>query len=387
MDNNGRKKILIVAGEASGDLHGANLVRALQGRNPDLAFFGVGSRNLRAAGVEILADSSEITAMGITEALAKLRQGRRVFRKILDRAEASPPDLAVLIDSPGFNLRLAGSLKTRGIRVMYYIAPQVWAWGQGRIKKISERIDRLVSILPFEKEFFSQFGIPVDFVGHPLLDLARESRSPEESRLVFGIKPGEKVIALLPGSRPGEIARLLPEILGAARNLSRQRPGLRFLLPVASSLNPQAIVESVQARGLGDAVSVLPGEEIYNALGIAELALVASGTATLEAALIGCPMIILYRVSRLSYGMGRMLVKVKHIGLVNLMAGREVVPELLLGEARAERITREVERFLDNQELKNQVKSDLGRIRASLGNPGAAGRAAQIALEMLETRS
>lgn len=387
MDNNGRKKILIVAGEASGDLHGANLVRALQGRNPDLAFFGVGSRNLRAAGVEILADSSEITAMGITEALAKLRQGRRVFRKILDRAEASPPDLAVLIDSPGFNLRLAGSLKTRGIRVMYYIAPQVWAWGQGRIKKISERIDRLVSILPFEKEFFSQFGIPVDFVGHPLLDLARESRSPEESRLVFGIKPGEKVIALLPGSRPGEIARLLPEILGAARNLSRQRPGLRFLLPVASSLNPQAIVESVQARGLGDAVSVLPGEEIYNALGIAELALVASGTATLEAALIGCPMIILYRVSRLSYGMGRMLVKVKHIGLVNLMAGREVVPELLQGEARAERITREVERFLDNQELKNQVKSDLGRIRASLGNPGAAGRAAQIALEMLETRS
>jgi len=387
LDNNGRKKILIVAGEASGDLHGANLVRALQGRNPDLAFFGVGSRNLRAAGVEILADSSEITAMGITEALAKLRQGRRVFRKILDRAEASPPDLAVLIDSPGFNLRLAGSLKTRGIRVMYYIAPQVWAWGQGRIKKISERIDRLVSILPFEKEFFSQFGIPVDFVGHPLLDLARESRSPEESRLVFGIKPGEKVIALLPGSRPGEIARLLPEILGAARNLSRQRPGLRFLLPVASSLNPQAIVESVQARGLGDAVSVLPGEEIYNALGIAELALVASGTATLEAALIGCPMIILYRVSRLSYGMGRMLVKVKHIGLVNLMAGREVVPELLQGEARAERITREVERFLDNQELKNQVKSDLGRIRASLGNPGAAGRAAQIALEMLETRS
>jgi lipid-A-disaccharide synthase len=374
LDNNGRKKILIVAGEASGDLHGANLVRALQGRNPDLAFFGVGSRNLRAAGVEILADSSEITAMGITEALAKLRQGRRVFRKILDRAEASPPDLAVLIDSPGF-------------RVMYYIAPQVWAWGQGRIKKISERIDRLVSILPFEKEFFSQFGIPVDFVGHPLLDLARESRSPEESRLVFGIKPGEKVIALLPGSRPGEIARLLPEILGAARNLSRQRPGLRFLLPVASSLNPQAIVESVQARGLGDAVSVLPGEEIYNALGIAELALVASGTATLEAALIGCPMIILYRVSRLSYGMGRMLVKVKHIGLVNLMAGREVVPELLQGEARAERITREVERFLDNQELKNQVKSDLGRIRASLGNPGAAGRAAQIALEMLETRS
>ncbi|MCX5866333.1 MAG: lipid-A-disaccharide synthase [Proteobacteria bacterium] len=387
MVNNGRKKILIVAGEASGDLHGANLVRALQGRNPDLAFFGVGSRNLRAAGVEILADSSEITAMGITEALAKLRQGRRVFRKILDRAEASPPDLAVLIDSPGFNLRLAGSLKTRGIRVMYYIAPQVWAWGQGRIKKISERIDRLVSILPFEKEFFSQFGIPVDFVGHPLLDLARESRSPEESRLVFGIKPGEKVIALLPGSRPGEIARLLPEILGAARNLSRQRPGLRFLLPVASSLNPQAIVESVQARGLGDAVSVLPGEEIYNALGIAELALVASGTATLEAALIGCPMIILYRVSRLSYGVGRMLVKVKHIGLVNLMAGREVVPELLQGEARAERITREVERFLDNQELKNQVKSDLVRIRASLGNPGAAGRAAQIALEMLETRS
>ena len=387
MANNGKKRVLIVAGEASGDLHGANLVRALQKRKPDLTFFGIGSRNLRAAGVEILADSSEITAVGITEPLAKLRQGRRVFRKILTRSEASPPDLAVLIDSPGFNLRLAGSLKPRGIRVMYYIAPQVWAWGQGRIKKIAARVDRLVSILPFEKEFFGQFGVPVDFVGHPLLDLVRESRSPEESRRVFGIKPGEKVVALLPGSRPGEIARLLPEILGAAQNLSRRRPGLRFLLPVASSLNPEMIADTVRSRGLSETVSILPGEEIYNALGISELALVASGTATLEAALIGCPMIILYRVSRLSYGVGRMLIKVKHIGLVNLMAGREVVPELLQGEARAERITREVERFLDNQELKNQVKSDLGLIRASLGNPGAAERAAQIALEMLEIRS
>ena len=387
MANNGRKKILIVAGEASGDLHGANLVRALKERNPDLAFFGIGSRNLRTAGVEILADSSEITAVGITEALAKLKQGRQVFRKILDWAEAYPPDLAVLIDSPGFNLRLAGFLKTRGIRVMYYVAPQVWAWGRGRIKKISERVDRLVSILPFEKEFYSQFGVPVDFVGHPLLDLARTSRSPEESRKSFGVKPEEKVIALLPGSRPGEIAYLLPEILGTVRDLSRLRPGIRFLLPVASSLNPQMIAETVRNQGLRETISILPGEEIYNALGISELALVASGTATLEAALIGCPMIILYRVSRLSYGVGRMLIKVKHIGLVNLIAGREVVPELLQGEARAERITREVERFLDNPELKNQVKTELGRIRASLGKPGAAGRAAQIALEMLENGS
>jgi lipid-A-disaccharide synthase len=387
LDNNGRKNILIVAGEASGDLHGANLVRALRRRNPDLAFFGIGSRNLRAADVEILADSSEITAVGITEALAKLRQGRRVFGKILARAEASPPDLAVLIDSPGFNLRLAGSLKNRGIRVMYYIVPQVWAWGQGRIKKISARVDRLVSILPFEKDFFGQFGVPVDFVGHPLLDLARESRSPEESRRFFGIKPGEKVIALMPGSRPGEIARLLPEMLGAAQNLSRRRPGLRFLLPVASSLDPEIIAESVRSRGLSEKVAIVPGEEIHNALGISELALVASGTATLEAALIGCPMIILYRVSYLSYGVGRMLIKVKHIGLVNLIAGREVVPELLQGEARAEKITREVERIIDDQELKSRIKSDLGRIRASLGNPGAAERAAQIALEMLESRS
>jgi lipid-A-disaccharide synthase len=226
----------------------------------------------------------------------------------------------------------------------------------------------------------------VDFVGHPLLDLARESRSPEESRRVFGIKPGEKVIALMPGSRPGEIARLLPEMLGAAQNLSRRRPGLRFLLPVASSLDPEIIAESVRSRGLSETVSIVPGGEIYNALGISELALVASGTATLEAALIGCPMIILYRVSYLSYGVGRMLIKVKHIGLVNLIAGREVVPELLQGEAREEKITREVDRIIDDQELKSRIKSDLGRIRASLGNPGAAERAAQIALEMLEKR-
>ena len=385
MSETGAPAILVVAGEASGDLHGANLVRILQELAPGIACYGVGGRHLRAAGMEILAESEEITAVGLTEAIAHLFRARRVYRAILERSRRRLPQLAILIDSPGFNLRLAGALKEQGIPVMYYIAPQVWAWGRGRVKKIARRVDRLVSILPFERDFFRGSGVQVDFVGHPLQDLVRPSRDPGASREAFHVQPQEQVLTLLPGSRPREIDFLLPEILRAARLLRSRRTGLVFLLPVASSLDPNQISRHISAHRLDGVVRILPAEEIYNALAISELALVASETATLESALLNCPMLILYRVSRTSYWIGRLLVTVRYLGLVNVIAGKEVVPELLQRNARAKRIVAGVERMLDRPELRDRIRGELGRIRSSLGPPGAARRAAEIARELLAT--
>ena len=382
--NNHQMRILIVAGEASGDKHGANLVQAMREQSAfSLSFFGVGGRELRSSGVEILSNSEEITAVGITEALAHLHRARRVYRKIQGRIRSHPPHLAILIDSPGFNLRLAKVLKERNIPVMYYIAPQVWAWGRGRVKHISRRVDRLVSILPFEEDFFRGSGVAVDFVGHPLLDLVKPARNPAGTREKFRVKQEERVITLLPGSRPREISFLLPEMLRAVGMLCARRSGLVFLLPVASSLDPQLVSSFVASHRAGSAVRVLPGEEVYDALAVSEVAMVASGTATLEAALLQCPMVILYRVSRTSYWIGRMVVTVKHLGLVNVIAGREVVPELLQKNVRADRIASEIENLLDHPELREQMRAALGNIKSSLGEPGAARRAAAIALQVM----
>ncbi len=374
------KKILVIAGEASGDLHGANLVRALRERDGTIAVHGVGSRNMREAGVTMLADASEISVVGATEVLTHLRAIHRVYRRLKRFLREERPDLVVLIDFPDFNILTGKAAKRLGIPVLYYISPQVWAWRKGRVRTISKLVRTIMVIFPFEKPMYERAGADVRFVGHPLADVVRSDLTPEGARARFALRENGRVIALLPGSRKKEILHLLPGMLGAAKLLAKRYPDLQFVLPVAPTL-PRDFVDAF-LRDSGVEVRTVDGQ-VYDVLRASHAAIVASGTATLETGLMAVPMVIVYRVSRLSYMIGRMIVKVANIGLVNIVAGRTVVPELIQGEASPENIAREITLVLDDPERSAAVRSDLLGMRALLGDSGASERAASVILEAL----
>jgi lipid-A-disaccharide synthase len=374
------KTIMIVAGEASGDMHGASLVREMLKIDPALNFYGIGGNKLQEAGVKLLANASTMAVVGLTEVISKLRSILKIMNMMKKSLDKYRPDLVILIDYPDFNLPLAKAAKKRGIKIFYYISPQVWAWRKSRINKIKRLVDKMAVILPFEVDTYAAKGFVVDYVGHPLLDLVKLSYSKQESRKMFNLDESKTTIGLLPGSRQSEVIKLLPEMLRAAEILAQKIQNLQFILPLADTLEEKTVGDIVS--GFTIKVKVISGQT-YDAVSCCDLAIVASGTATLETALLGVPMIIIYKISLLSYFIGKLVVNVKNIGLANIIAGKTVVPELIQGKANAQSIAAEAVAILTTVERKKEMMNELAEIRAKLGKPGAAIRAAQLALDML----
>ena len=374
------KTIMIVAGEASGDMHGANLVREMLRIDPALNFYGIGGKKLREEGVKLLANASDMAVVGLTEVISKLGSILKIMGMMKRSLDERRPDLVILIDYPDFNLPLANAAKKRGIKIFYYISPQVWAWRKGRIGQIKKTVDKMAVILPFEVDTYGQEGFTVNYVGHPLLDMVKLNYSKQESRKKFGLAENKITIGILPGSRLSEVGKLMPELLRASEILAQKMPEVQFVLPLANTLEEKIITKIIS--GFNVKVKIISGNT-YDVISCADLALVASGTATLETALLGIPMVIVYKISLLSYLIGRLIVDVKNIGLVNIIAGKTIVPELIQGDACGKRIAVEALAILTNEEKKQEMIKELMAIRARLGEPGAAIRAAQIACDMI----
>lgn len=375
------KKVLLSAGEVSGDLHGAHLVEAIQRIDPGIRFFGMGGESLKSTGTEILLEANRLSVVGITEALSKIPTVWTALKELRHWMERERPDLIVLIDFPEFNLRLAKIAYRLGIPVVYYISPQIWAWRRGRVKRIAKYVRKMIVFLPFEVPFYRNEGVDVSWVGHPLLDIVKPSLPQEEAFRKFGLDPEKRTIGLLPGSRQAEVRRHLPVLLRSAVLLQKEIPDLQFVIPLAPSISEIEVRSHIKMNSIE--MKIVKGF-VYDLMNLSELLLLASGTATLEAALLEKPMVILYKVSFLSYWIGRGLIHVRHIGLVNLLAGHEIIKELIQKEATPEKIAKEALRLLKDQTLYQKVVTSLRAVRRSLGEPGAAQRAAEIILSLLK---
>lgn len=370
----------MIAGEASGDLHGAHVIEALLRRNRDIAISGAGSIAMKRAGADIVVDAKELSVMGITAVLVKAPQIIKLMMRLKRFLAHAQPDLVILIDFPDFNIHLAGYVKKLGIPVLYYVSPTVWAWRSKRILKIKKRVDHMAVILPFEKPIYEKYNVPVTYVGHPLLDDAAEHPIINRTHLNMD----RPTIALLPGSRVDEVRRLLPNMLQAAQILQNRIPNARFVISRAPSIDElliremQDAVDLHQCKMVTDAVS-----KIFDR---SDLAVVASGTASLEAAIYGIPTVIVYQVSPFSYWLGNKLVEVPHIGLANLIAGKRIFPELVQDEATAENMADAAHRLLSDPTAYEKMLQDIKKIQHMLGRAGASDRVAAIAYELLEGR-
>lgn len=379
-------RVMIITGEASGDLHGARLVRAMQACRQELSFCGMGGRELAAAGVDILFEAKKIAVVGIAEVFSHLPDilaARKILRKTLTQER---PSLLILIDFPDFNLMLAKFAKKLGIPVFYYISPQVWAWRSGRVKTISQRVDRIGVILPFEEDFYRSRGVAADYVGHPLLDSVKSSCGRDEFCRLHGIDPDHICIGLLPGSRKKEIASLLPILLQAAHRLvEKSSQKMVFLLPLASTVTE----EEIKGNGLdefGQGLDLhLIREKRHDMMAACDAAVAVSGTVTLELAILNTPMVVVYKVSPRTYFLGRLLVnkEIIYFSLVNLIGGKEVVPELLQENVTPERIEEELNSILFDQQRREEMAQGLALVQNRLGQPGASQRAAKMALSLL----
>ena len=374
------KLVAIVAGEASGDLHGSNLVEAMKRLDPGIVFCGIGGKKMERAGVKILTSSSDMAVVGLTEALYRLQTIARASRKLKSILKTNRPDLIILIDYPDFNIHIARTAKRLHIPVLYYISPQVWAWRKGRVRKIARRVDYMAVILPFEDAFYRHRGMKVDYVGHPLMDTCPQVVDQEQIISRLGLNRGYPVVGLLPGSRKEEIRNLLPVMVKAGEILIRHYPGIRFLLPLAQTIDPEFIQPFIDDTPLD--IRVIK-EDIYEVLSACNLALVASGTATLQTAIMGVPMVVVYKVSPISYWIGKIAVKVPYISLVNLVAGEEVVPELIQDNVVPERLARESITILEDDVIREDMINKLKGIKEGLGRGGASEKTAAIAVEMM----
>ena len=375
------KKILLVAGEVSGDLHGSHLVEAIQSIDPEIQFFGVGGEGLKRVGMKLLYPSQSLSVVGITEVLLKLRPILRALRGLKKSLDRERPDLIILIDFPDFNLRLAKVAHRRGIPILYYVSPQVWAWRPKRIKLIARLVKKMIVLFPFEVPLYEAAGVDVEWVGHPLLDTVRPALSKEKAFQQLGLDPKRRTIGLLPGSRMHEVERLLPPLLASADVLQREIPDLQFVIPLAPGI-PKTIL-SPWMKNISVPVIVVEGFT-YDAMNLSELLIAASGTATLEGAILGKPMVIIYKVSLPSYWIARALIRVDHIGLVNLVAEKEIAPELIQRDVNPRRIADEALRILRDPLLSRKMVESMGEVRQKLGEPGAAQRAAHIVLSLMK---
>ena len=368
------RSLLVIAGEVSGDMHAAGVVRELQKRDPEMKFWGVGGSRLRECGMEILYDVKDMAVMGLAEVLRRYGFFKRALDHVLEEAARRRPDAVLLVDYPGFNLRVAEQLKKAGLPVIYYICPQVWAWHRSRIRKIARIVDHLLVIFPFEVDVFKDTGLRVDFVGHPLTDAPEETVSDLPWQ-------GSPRLALLPGSRKQEIHRILPAMLGAVEKLRVEHPNLAVLVACPSDQVAGWVQEFAGPRN--NLFRAVTGKT-RAVLRTARAALVKSCTSTIEAALAGCPMVLVYKTSWLTYALGRLLVRVPHIGMVNIVAGCPVVPELIQQQATPDTIARAVSPLLSHTSAHDRMKQDLFEVQKLMGKGGASLQAAELILADIE---
>lgn len=370
-------RILIVTGEASGDLHGAHLVKALKQLSPSLQVVGIGGASMRAAGAELVQDIPQLDVMGLIGLSAVKAMLKRVSR-IRQLIKGERWDLVVLIDNPGLNFHFARVAKACGLKVLYYIAPQLWAWRRGRMRWVQRRVDRVLAILPFEEPLYTQAGVRCTFVGNPILDEVATAYDRPALRRQFGLSSDGPVIGLFPGSRKGELREHMPLLLETVKRLAVRYPAMQFLLAQASTVSDQLLGEMMQDSPVPIRVFRNQASEVMAA---SDLLVVKSGTSTLQAAVVGTPMILFYRASSwITYRLARLLIRVPWIGLANLVAGRGIVPELIHNEATPERLVQEVERLLTDSRAYQDMQAALISVRQALGTPGASRRAAEAVL-------
>lgn len=373
---------MIIAGEASGDHHAARLVEELHRINPDVRFRGIGGEQMRAAGVDTLVDCADMAVMGLVEVLVNYRFLKGVLERMREELRRQPPDLLILVDYPGFNLRLAETAKQLGIKVLYYISPQVWAWKKKRVFKIKKLVDMMAVVFPFEVSCYDKVGVPVAFVGHPLVDEVKSGFTRDEILKEFGLDPARPVLGLFPGSRRSEVNRLLPLMLQSAREIKGTIPDIQFLMPRASTLSQELLQQPVNNSGLEvKLISARP----YDVMRGCDTIISASGTATLEIGLMQVPLVVTYKMAPLSYAIFSRLVKLDHIALCNIVAGERIAPEYIQAHATVKNICDETLSLLTDKQRADAMRERMAVIRENLGEGGASENIAKLTLQMLKT--
>jgi lipid-A-disaccharide synthase len=374
-------KIMISVGEASGDLHGASVANALKLLQPDVQLVGMGGQAMRDAGVDIVYDIADLGVIGFVEVVKNLRRLFKLRDFLSDYMEQERPDVLVIIDYPGFNVRLAKVAQQKGIPVVSYISPSAWAWGKGRAKELAQIVERVAAIFPFEADVYREAGAKVTFVGHPLLDIVKPAMERDEALLHFAAQSDQYHILLMPGSRQQEISSLLPDMLAAGKKIVEQIPNCQFFLPVASTISREMLQNIIDKYKIP--VTLTVGNN-YDLMNICDLAIASSGTATLETSLMKVPTVIVYRLATLTYILGKLLVKIPNIGLPNIIAGRRIVPELLQSDVTPDNIARQSIALLTDKVVREQAMADLTEVREKLGETGAVNRVAQVILEVAQ---
>jgi len=377
-------KVMISVGEASGDLHGASVATALRNIQPGIKLLGMGGQAMRSAGVEIVHDIADLGVIGFVEVIKNLPRLFKLRDSLVELMAAERPDVLVVIDYPDFNMRLAEKAKRLGIPVVSYISPSAWAWRKGRAKNVAKLVNRLAAIFPFEADVYREAGANVTFVGHPLLDIVQPCLTKTEAYNFFKAKSDQPIVLLLPGSRNQEINTLLPVMLEAGEKIVEQVPDCQFFLPVASTISREMLQNILSQYKLK---VNLTNEYTYDLMAIADSAIAASGTVTLEAALLKLPSVVIYKLAALTYLLGKFLVKIPHFSLPNIIAGRQIIPELLQDQANAANIAQEVLAMLQNDTEKKRLQQDLAEVRHKLGDVGAVERVAQVILEVAQEKA
>ena len=371
---------MVVVGEASGDAHAARVVTALKQRAPDIKVSGIGGEKLRAAGMEINIDFSELAVMGLVEVLKRYRHLKNVFNQMVERLKTHRPDLLVLVDYPGFNLKLAKEAKKLGIPVAYYISPKIWAWRKGRVKTIQRVVDKMLVLFPFEVPIYEQAGVAVNCVGHPLVDAVKRTLTTIQAKEKLGLEKAHKVIGLFPGSRRSEVEMLLPLMIQAAERIKQQQLDIQVVVPLAPGLNKEALAPILAASRLP--IQVVDSE-FYDLTSACDAIVAASGTVTLEIALLGVPHFICYRVSPVTYKILRCLVKIPYVGLCNIVTNKALITEILQDDVTVQRLEEELRDRLSRTDQQAVAEDIRQQVLAALGPSGGADNAAEQLLMML----
>lgn len=372
---------MIIAGEASGDSHAAKLVREVREKNSDIAFYGIGGKNMVEAGVDALVDSADLAVVGLFEVLAHWNTISGALKKMQHLLRTDPPDLLVLTDYPDFNLRLAKTAKECGVKVLYYISPQVWAWRQKRVFKIRKLVDMMAVVFPFEETFYKKYDVPVRFVGHPLVDEINVTNNKTALRNEFFLDDEKPVIGLFPGSRRSEIKRLLPIIVECAKNIVTEKPDAQFIVPVASTLKEEDLLPYFDSVELNMRVI---SERSHDVMAVCDAVITVSGTVTLELALLKIPMVVINKISKLSYFLVTRTLKIDHIALCNIVADKRVVPELIQDDATVDKISTELLHLLDNEEERSKIISEFSSLKEKLSHKESQVELSDTLIDMLE---
>lgn len=377
-----RKRVLIISGEPSGDLHASNLVRDLKGLDPELSFYGLGGDRSRESGVDVIFDISRLALVGYIEVIRNLLVIGKAFHTVMSAVDKDRPILAILVDYPGFNLRIARELKRRSIPVVYYISPQVWAWGADRINIIRECVRKILVFFKFEEDLYRKHGVDAEFVGHPLAETARPTLTREEARRKFGLSVGKTTIALLPGSRKMEVATLLPIMVSTGKLLKDSAIDAQYVIAKYPGLPIELYEKALEGSSLD--IKIVDGDT-YNVLGASDAAIVASGTATLETAMIGTPFVVIYKTHPITAFVARKVAKFRFLGLVNILAGKEIAPEFLQEDATPEKIAGRIAGLLDDSKAMETMRRELDTVKRSLGSSGASQRAARSICNIIKS--